>query len=90
VLSKCNTKNGQRRATEFRTRINDLAVTYGGSIIPVRASIGTTAFDGEAEVAELLCRADNAMYAQKRGNGRQHVRSFEASLAQGRFNGAAE
>ncbi len=90
VLSKCTTKNGHRRATEFRNQVNDVTVAYGGSVIPVRASIGTTTFDGEAEIAELLCRADNAMYARKRGNGRQHVRTLETSLEHGRFNGAAE
>ncbi len=64
-----------RKAEEVLTNFSQLRPTYGGKILNITTSIGIALFgDQEVTAAEMLARADAAMYAAKNaGRNRYHI-----------------
>lgn len=66
VFTRADVEKTTVRATELRERLNRASVTHDAVVIPVRASLGFMAYGPNSELAELIARADEAMYAEKR------------------------
>ncbi len=54
------------RVRELKTTLNEAVLDWDGVQIPIRASIGTAAYDAATPLADLMRRADKAMYRRKR------------------------
>lgn len=66
LLARTDAKNGKKRATILQRLLNESLVRYQGRDIQIQASMGIQAYDGETDMADLLRRADQAMYRNKR------------------------
>lgn len=60
----------RERARSLVRGIDKLSFRYNGKTIVVRASLGLAYYDANSEQAELLARADAAMYADKNKGSR--------------------
>ncbi len=79
LLKRTNWSNGIRRAKELHRLIDPVVVQFEGNTIEVRASLGVQAYhaDLDANIGELLSRADAEMYEHKRARsalGTRHRR----------------
>lgn len=66
VLTRTGHQNGIRCAKGLDTLLNTAHITWQGQEIPLRASLGYQAYGPHDDGAELLHRADTAMYRCKR------------------------
>ncbi|MGH9411092.1 MAG: sensor domain-containing diguanylate cyclase [Vicinamibacterales bacterium] len=74
ILPDSNVERARRASDKLRQRIADTPVRAGDHIVRVTASIGVTLTrHGEADVQQLIARADAALYHAKR-MGRNRIR----------------
>ena len=73
LLTRVPVDDGKRRLATVNARLNDLAITWKGVTIGVRASFGVRPFGGFEDAACLMTQADAAMYAAKRGRMESRV-----------------
>ncbi|USG60156.1 GGDEF domain-containing protein [Sneathiella marina] len=66
VLVRSSEENGINRARAIQQQIGSSFITAQGKELPLRASLGVAAFNGEATLAQLLRSADLDMYKDKR------------------------
>ena len=66
LLVRTNLENGTRRVRILQGLLAASRITYQGQPIPLRASAGVVAYDGDSTAGELLRTADQAMYEEKR------------------------
>ncbi len=71
LLVRTDLANGTRRVRILQGMLAASRITYHGHPIPLRASAGVVAYDGDSKAAELIRTADLAMYEEKR---RTHLR----------------
>ncbi|MEI7895220.1 MAG: GGDEF domain-containing protein, partial [Myxococcales bacterium] len=74
VLPECGLEASTNVAEKLRGRIEQATVILGGRTLRVTASIGVATFSVDDSVEDLLRRADDAMYAAKRGGRNRVVR----------------
>ena len=74
VLPECGLEASTKVAEKLRGRIEQATVILGGRTLRVTASIGVATFSVDDSVEDLLRRADDAMYAAKRGGRNRVVR----------------
>ena len=65
VLTRCTEEMGEHRLRQIQHIINETTVKHEGEVIPVSCSVGTRAFNGITDPAELIDGADKAMYEDK-------------------------
>jgi diguanylate cyclase (GGDEF)-like protein/PAS domain S-box-containing protein len=77
ALIDTNIEQANRRATDILKHLSQLRPTYGGKILNTSASIGIVIYPRHgSSPAELLAKADTAMYAAKKaGRNRAHCYS---------------
>lgn len=77
ALINTNIEQANRRATDILKHLSQLRPTYGGKILNTSASIGIVIYPQHgSSPAELLAKADTAMYAAKKaGRNRAHCYS---------------
>lgn len=56
----------KRRIAKLKTALNLASIMHKGTVIPIRASIGSISYSAESTAEDLLVRADRAMYRDKR------------------------
>jgi|GEM_PF-316021 len=66
LMVQTNWRDGLKRAQMLNRAVNRTVVTYHGTAIPVNASFGVEPFGPNDEEANLVARADMAMYVNKR------------------------
>ena len=66
VLARASAAQGAMRARRLQRLIGETPLRHGSLIIAVAASFGIAAYGRETEAADLLRRADRAMYEEKR------------------------
>ncbi|WP_417513370.1 GGDEF domain-containing protein [Minwuia sp.] len=66
VLTAASVHDGFRKARALQSRLNATTIRTGQHTVRLSVSLGIQAYDGKTSVAEVLDRADSAMYAQKR------------------------
>ena len=66
LLVRTNLVNGTRRIHTLQQILADRPLVYRNRRISVRTSVGIAGYDGESDAAELIRRADRAMYNDKR------------------------
>lgn len=84
VLLMTNTSAAATRAQLIGWHLNNLSLAWNGNIIPVRASVGTKAFNAGDKVESILHAADGTLYATK-----FERREIEADTRQGGSNSAS-
>lgn len=67
LLLRTTPANGEARLRRLQIAINDTPLVLDDRTLRVRTSLGVTGFESGIEPAELLRRADHAMYQEKRG-----------------------
>ncbi len=65
LLPRSNKRNGVRRAEELDRKLNNAYAAWNDQQIPIKASCGVHMYAANAEMAELLHAADEAMYKIK-------------------------
>ena len=65
LLPRSNKRNGVRRAEDLDRKLNNAYAAWNDQQIPIRASCGVHMYASNAEMAELLHAADEAMYKIK-------------------------
>ena len=65
LLPRSNKRNGLRRTEELDRKLNNAYAPWNGHQIPIRASCGVHMYSAQAEMAQLLEAADEAMYKIK-------------------------
>jgi diguanylate cyclase (GGDEF)-like protein len=65
LLPRSNKRNGVRRAEELDRKLNNAYAAWDDQQIPIQASCGVHMYASNAEMAELLQAADQAMYKIK-------------------------
>lgn len=76
ILTRCPPAQGAKRMRKIQEIINSSRVDYAGAVISVSCSIGSRAFDGTTDAAELLEDADTAMYLNKEARKGNHLREI--------------
>ncbi|MCG8695770.1 MAG: GGDEF domain-containing protein [Minwuiales bacterium] len=66
LLTRTDAENGRKRAATLQRLLNQSQLSYQGRDIQIQASFGVQAYDGATDMADLLRRADRAMYRNKR------------------------
>lgn len=66
ILSGVDELLGQQKATQIETMLNNLSVPWNGYGIQVRASVGIAHYDQTDSPQDIVRRADERMYSQKR------------------------
>jgi diguanylate cyclase (GGDEF)-like protein len=69
LLTRTEREGGLARAETLDALINSALVSWGGRMIPVRASFGFQLYGADDDSETLLARADEAMYAVKKLRG---------------------
>jgi len=67
VLTRCPAVLGPNRCERIQAALTRLPVRHGPRLIPVSATCGHASYGPGVELAELLGRADRAMYGNKAG-----------------------
>ena len=67
VLVQASGANGAGRATALQRILNRSFARHNGITIPIRASMGATVYGAKDDPETLMQRADQDMYADKRG-----------------------
>ncbi|RMB04479.1 GGDEF domain-containing protein [Eilatimonas milleporae] len=65
ILTRCTAEHGMKRLQTLKQIIAGSTIEWHGLPIPISCSIGGEAFSGTADPAQLIARADKAMYADK-------------------------
>ncbi len=65
LLPRSNKRNGLRRAEELDRKLNNAYAPWNDQQIPIHASCGVHIYSAQAEMAQLLEAADEAMYKIK-------------------------
>lgn len=65
ILVQVGEQDGLRRAAALELLLNAAVVLFGAAEIPVHASLGVATFGAGDEAADLVTRADAAMYRKK-------------------------
>ncbi len=65
LLPRSNKRNGLRRAEELDRKLNNAYAPWNNQQIAIRASCGVHMYSAQAEMAQLLEAADEAMYKIK-------------------------
>tara|TARA_R110000787_G_scaffold25320_5_gene71212 strand:+ start:371 stop:1105 length:735 start_codon:yes stop_codon:yes gene_type:complete len=79
VLQNTNWKNGARRMRTVQWRLDSAGIVYRGSDVPLQISMGIEPYGPQDEVADLIHRADMAMYYNKRRKQAGHLHSKQAA-----------
>lgn len=66
ILTGVDELLGQQKATQIETMLNNLSVPWSGFGIQVRASVGIAHYDQTDTPQDIVRRADERMYSQKR------------------------
>ena len=66
ILVRTSPAQGAMRARRLQRLINETPLRHGSFMLSVQASFGIAAYGRETEPADLLRRADRAMYEEKR------------------------
>lgn len=69
LLTRTERDGGLARAETLDSLINSALVSWGGRMIPIRASFGFQLYGADDDSETLLSRADEAMYAVKKLRG---------------------
>jgi diguanylate cyclase (GGDEF)-like protein len=69
LLTRITPAQGAIRARQIQRILNETPLVSGGLTLHLRASFGIAAYGPETEPADLLRRADRAMYEEKRVRG---------------------
>ncbi len=67
ILVQVGERDGLRRAAAIERLLNSTVVPFGNADIPVHASLGVATFGAGDEAADVVTRADAAMYRKKQG-----------------------
>jgi len=70
LFGRAQNAPARERARSLVRGIDRLSFVHKGKTIVVRASLGLAYYDANSEQAELLARADSAMYADKKKGSR--------------------
>ena len=79
MLQNTNWKNGARRMRTVQWRLDSAGIVYRGSDVPLQISMGIEPYGPQDEVADLIHRADMAMYYNKRRKQAGHLHSKQAA-----------
>jgi len=66
ILAGVDELFGQQKAAQIDTMLNNLSVPWNGHAIQVRASVGVAHYDQSDSPQDIVRRADERMYSQKR------------------------
>lgn len=77
ILAGVDELLGQQKAAQIDTMLNNLSVPWNGLDVQVRASVGVAHYDQSDSPQDIVRRADERMYSQKR------VRPSRLTLAAG-------
>ncbi|TNE36074.1 MAG: GGDEF domain-containing protein [Alphaproteobacteria bacterium] len=66
VLTRTNEVNGEKRARAIQALISKTYISARGQKLPLQASMGVIAFDGDSSYRDLMRDADVAMYKEKK------------------------
>lgn len=66
ILAGVDELLGQQKAAQIETMLNNLSVPWNGLAIQVRASVGVAHYDQTDTPQDIVRRADERMYSQKR------------------------
>ena len=78
LLIGADLADAQRRAQDFARGFVGIVPRVNGMALPLSASFGIAAFDGSEDIEAVLQRADQSMYAAKRGKADGVCRLAEA------------
>lgn len=73
VLVRASSSQGASRARRLQRLIHEAPLRHGSLTLPIQASFGIAAYGRETEPADLLRRADRAMYEEKRARAQLAV-----------------
>jgi diguanylate cyclase (GGDEF)-like protein len=68
-------------AERLRKKVEDTVCVFGGDKIRITISIGIASTEGAADLTELVCHTDSALYYAKE-NGRNQVQVYKEGMAQ--------
>lgn len=66
ALARIGRADGLRRARALQSKLDEAHASHAGHTIPIRATVGATTFGAADSAAEVIARADLAMYEEKR------------------------
>jgi diguanylate cyclase (GGDEF)-like protein len=66
ALARIGRADGLNRARALQSKLDEARASHAGHTIPIRATVGATTFGAADSAAEVIARADLAMYEEKR------------------------
>jgi diguanylate cyclase (GGDEF)-like protein len=66
ALARIGRADGLNRARALQSKLDEARASHAGHSIPIRATVGATTFGAADSAAEVIARADLAMYEEKR------------------------
>jgi len=81
ILAHTSPREGMCRAKRLQTLLRQSHCEHDRRVIPLQASFGSANYNAKSEFAELLRRADLAMYKDKRSKGLRYPSIYHLTVA---------